>query len=168
MKRRSRELALGVLLLCAACAPTHIMRVGRLRDPITLDNPAVSFQVRYIKAGGRWTNVWVDLVASAKGADVPFDPNDFELFDPQSNLSYKPTLQTFVSAVGMYGAMIAGGRDDGFGIGVTQATPPMVIHAGTTVPITLVFGTAQGGVKSITAADLVYRGQHLPFRAAAR
>jgi hypothetical protein len=164
MRRVTTTLLASLVLLIAACGPVSIMRTGPLKNVLTLDDPAITFTIRYVKAGGRWTNVWIDMAAQAKQQDVNFDPNDFELFDPATHISYKPTMRSFISAAGMWGPMIPGGRNDGWGVGISAASTPTMIRAGSTVLLTLVFETPTGGVEHMMNADLVYHGVHLPLQ----
>jgi hypothetical protein len=168
MRHVSSSVLLCLVLSAGACAGGNaemIMKTGPLPQVMSFDTPNATIGVRYVKAGARWTNVWIDVIVGAKGQDIGFDPNDFELFDTNTKITYKPSLRTFMSVNGLYGPMMGGGRSDHLGLGLQQGSQAAPLRAGTNVPITLVFETQPGEVKGITSVDLVYRGQHLALRA---
>lgn len=178
MRRMPRSGLLCLVLSAAACGAAlpevkTIMTAGTLRQTMNFDTPNATIAVTYVKAGECSTNVWINLLFGAKSKDLQFDPDDFELFDTISKISYKHSSSFFSRSDGSLFSTKeeCGGRrtpnSASFSLSPSlfvQGSNSAPVRAGTEMPFTLVFEVQPSVVLGMTSVDLVYRGQHLALR----
>jgi hypothetical protein len=169
MNRLLGSICALALPLAACVSDGALMRTGELPRPVTLDAGDLDVQITYVKAGTKWTNVWIDARVHAKGsAEVTYEPSEFAIFAPSTGLTYKQSLRAIVvvPVQGVYGRPGAGPAGVRDGRGVSAFTPQTSIKPGETIPVTMMFEIPGDQVKQLDKFDLVYKVSRAHFESA--